>query len=120
MHQKHPSSSHSELDDSSEASQTQANQSQTSQTQTSQTQTEQNTSQAPETNQPSKEGTGLLSTLQTILGAMFGVQSEQQRQKDFEKGSPVQFIVGGIIFVIVFIFTILYFVNSAIENAAVS
>ncbi|GAA0204528.1 hypothetical protein GCM10009123_09890 [Kangiella japonica] len=115
MSQKHPTSSHSGLDNNAESKQ-----SQTSQSQTNHSQTSRNTTQASETNQPSKEGTGILSTLQTILGAMFGVQSEQQRQKDFEKGSPVQFIIGGIIFVVVFILTILYFVNSALENAGVS
>ncbi|AKE51438.1 DUF2970 domain-containing protein [Kangiella geojedonensis] len=63
------------------------------------------------------QGTGFWSTVQSVLGAMFGVQTEQQREKDFEKGSAVQFIVGGIIFVVVFILTILYFVNSALESA---
>ncbi|AOE49190.1 DUF2970 domain-containing protein [Kangiella sediminilitoris] len=71
---------------------------------------------------PSKEksinqGTGFWSTVQSVLGAMFGVQSEEQREKDFDQGNAVQFIVGGIIFVVVFILTILYFVNSALENA---
>lgn len=70
---------------------------------------------------PKKEkGTGFWSTIQSVLGAMFGVQSEEQREKDFEKGSAVQFIVGGIIFVVVFILTILYFVNSALESAGAS
>ncbi|WP_223668618.1 DUF2970 domain-containing protein [Kangiella shandongensis] len=67
--------------------------------------------------QEKSKGTGFWSTVQSVLGAMFGVQSEEQREKDFEKGSAVQFIVGGIIFVVVFILTILYFVNSALENA---
>ncbi|GAA4357944.1 DUF2970 domain-containing protein [Kangiella marina] len=71
------------------------------------------------TEEPQK-GTGFWSTVQSVLGAMFGVQSEEQRHKDFEKGSAVQFIVGGIIFVILFILTILYFVNSALENSGAS
>ena len=64
------------------------------------------------------QGTGLLSTVKSIVGAMFGVQSDAQREKDFDQGNAVQFIVGGIIFVVVFIMTILYFVNSALENAS--
>ncbi|GAA4344119.1 DUF2970 domain-containing protein [Kangiella taiwanensis] len=67
--------------------------------------------------QSSRTGTGFWSTVQSVLGAMFGVQSEEQREKDFEKGSAVQFIVGGLIFVVVFIVTILYFVNSALEGS---
>lgn len=63
------------------------------------------------------QGTGFWSTVQSVLGAMFGVQSEQQREKDFDQGNAVQFIVGGIIFVVVFILTILYFVNSALEGS---
>ena len=79
--------------------------------------------QATETNtdpQTKRSGTGFWSTIQSVLGAMFGVQSDEQREKDFEKGSAVQFIVGGVIFVVVFILTILYFVNSALEGSGVS
>lgn len=69
-------------------------------------------------NQPQKnQGTGLFSTIQSVLGAMFGVQSPSQREKDFEEGSPTQFIVGGLIFVIVFILGIIYIVNTAVESA---
>lgn len=75
-------------------------------------------SQNEPTSESSKnQGTGLLSTVKSIVGAMFGVQSDAQREKDFDQGNAVQFIVGGIIFVVVFIMTILYFVNSALENA---
>ncbi|PXF63860.1 DUF2970 domain-containing protein [Kangiella spongicola] len=114
MNQEHPSSSRPELDDSSEAKKTQENQ-----PQKSQSQEKQDSAETTETSPTSQDGTGLLSTLQTILGAMFGVQSEKQRQKDFEKGNPVHFIIGGIIFVVVFILTILYFVDTALENAGV-
>lgn len=115
MNQEHPSSSHPELGGSSEAKQASE-----SQPQTSKSEANQDTTQASEANPTSQDGTGILSTLQTILGAMFGVQSEKQRQKDFEKGNPIHFIIGGIIFVVVFILTILYFVNTALENSGVS
>lgn len=108
MKKEQPSSSHSELDDSVRSQQSQSTQ------ESNKEDSVKNTSQDSQT---SKEGTGIWSTVQTVLGAMFGVQSEQQRQKDFEKGSPVQFIVGGIIFVVVFILTILYIVNSAVDSA---
>lgn len=67
--------------------------------------------------QSDHEGTGFWSTVKSVVGAMFGVQSEEQRQKDFEKGNALHFIIGGLVFTIVFIFTILYFVNSALESA---
>ncbi|NVJ67080.1 MAG: DUF2970 domain-containing protein [Gammaproteobacteria bacterium] len=58
---------------------------------------------------------GFWSTVKSVLGAMIGVQSEAQREKDFEKADPVKLILGGIIFTVVFIFTILYFVNKILE-----
>ena len=83
----------------------------------SSTESEKTTDNSEQATGEKSQGTGFWSTVQSVLGAMFGVQTEQQREKDFEKGSAVQFIVGGIIFVVVFILTILYFVNSALESA---
>lgn len=88
-----------------------------SETQNSSTQNNTSNDNQQDNNQPSREGTGFWSTVKSVVGAMFGVQSEAQRQKDFEKGSALHFIIGGLVFTIVFIFTILYFVNSALENA---
>lgn len=80
---------------------------------------ESNNSTPPETapNQNTGQGTGFFSMIKSIAGGMFGVQSEAQREKDFQQGSATQFIIGGIIFTLIFIFTILYFVNSALESA---
>ncbi|MFW3616460.1 DUF2970 domain-containing protein [Billgrantia antri] len=35
--------------------------------------------------------------VKSVLAAFLGVQREQQRLKDFEKGNPVAFIVVGIV-----------------------
>ncbi len=59
---------------------------------------------------------GFWSTVKSVVGAMIGVQSEAQREKDFEKADPVKIILGGIIFTVLFIFTILYFVNKVLES----
>ncbi len=67
--------------------------------------------QPPET----EKTPGFWSTVVSVLGAMIGVQSESQREKDFKKADPVKLILGGIIFTVVFIFTILYFVNKILE-----
>ena len=76
--------------------------------------------QTNNSDQEKHQGTGFWSTVQSVLGAMFGVQSEEQREKDFDKGNAIHFIVGGILFVVVFILTILYFVNSALEGSGAS
>ncbi|MEC8001206.1 MAG: DUF2970 domain-containing protein [Pseudomonadota bacterium] len=49
--------------------------------------------------------------LQSILAAAFGVQSQRNRAKDFEEGNAGWFILAGIIFTVVFIFTVLTVVN---------
>ncbi|MCE8015018.1 DUF2970 domain-containing protein [Halomonas sp. MCCC 1A17488] len=35
--------------------------------------------------------------VKSVLAAFLGVQREQQRLKDFEKGNPIAFIVTGIV-----------------------
>jgi hypothetical protein len=59
---------------------------------------------------------GLLSVLQSVVAAMFGVQSDAKRQVDFEKGHPAEYIFIGIIMVVIFILTIVWVVNSAIAD----
>lgn len=69
-------------------------------------------------NTPGNETPGFWSTVKSVLGAMIGVQSESQREKDFEKADPVKLILGGIIFTIIFILTILYFVGKILEPSS--
>ena len=49
--------------------------------------------------------------LQSTLAAAFGVQSQRNRAKDFEEGNAGWFILAGITFTVVFIFTVLTVVN---------
>ena len=49
--------------------------------------------------------------LQSTLAAALGVQSQRNRAKDFEEGNPGWFILAGIIFTVVFVFTVLTVVN---------
>ena len=44
--------------------------------------------------------------LQSTLAAAFGVQSHKNRVQDFEEGNAGWFILAGIIFTVVFIFTV--------------
>lgn len=48
----------------------------------------------------------LLSVVKSILAAGIGVQTEKNRQHDFENGNPLAFIIGGIIFTLLFIATV--------------
>ena len=45
----------------------------------------------------------LISVVKSILAAAIGVQSDKNRTRDFEQGSPLTFIVGGIVFTLLFI-----------------
>ena len=49
--------------------------------------------------------------LQSTLAAAFGVQSHKNGVQDFEEGNAGWFILAGIIFTVVFIFTVLTVVN---------
>jgi hypothetical protein len=57
----------------------------------------------------------------TVLGsvfrAWFGVQSEENRRRDFASNNPVPFIVAGIIFVLVMIAGVIIAVNLALSGA---
>ena len=60
---------------------------------------------------------GIFSILQSVLAAMFGVQSEEKRQQDFESGHAGSYIFVGIAMVVIFVFTLIAIVNSILENA---
>jgi uncharacterized membrane protein YidH (DUF202 family) len=61
--------------------------------------------------QKQKERIGLIQVTLSVLAAMFGVQNHEKHQRDFEQGDPIQFIVIGILFVLLFIFTLIWIVN---------
>ncbi len=45
----------------------------------------------------------LLQIVKAVLGAFIGVQSEQQRVKDFQSNSALPYIVTALVFALVFI-----------------
>ena len=45
-----------------------------------------------------------LDVLKSVIASFFGVQSEKNRKRDFEKGDPSQFILVGLVLTILFIF----------------
>lgn len=57
----------------------------------------------------------LVSLLKTGFGALFGIQSNQQREQDFTSGKPIDFIALGITMVVVLLMGMLWLVNSIIS-----
>ncbi|SDZ95533.1 DUF2970 domain-containing protein [Alkalimonas amylolytica] len=49
--------------------------------------------------------------LKAVAGAFIGVQSEQQRQQDFNADSPMPYIVVGVIMALIFVVTVLLVVS---------
>jgi uncharacterized membrane protein len=50
---------------------------------------------------------GFWQVLKSILAAALGVQSEANRELDFTQGKPLYYIVGGLIFTLIFIVSLL-------------
>lgn len=46
---------------------------------------------------------GLRQILKAVFGAFIGVQSEQQRQQDFQTQSPLPYIIAGVVVTICFV-----------------
>lgn len=67
---------------------------------------------------PSKDAQkpSLISVVKSILAAGIGVQSDKNRTRDFEQGNPLSFIIGGIVFTLVFIATIAAIVGFVLSN----
>lgn len=59
---------------------------------------------------------GLLRALKSASAALFGVQSSNKHQQDFESDTPFPFILAGVILVITFIFILLGIVNAVIPG----
>ena len=52
----------------------------------------------------SKKKTGVVSIIQSVLSAAFGVQKRKNLERDFSEGKPAHFIIAGLIGTILFIF----------------
>lgn len=57
------------------------------------------------------KGPSLLQVVKAVLGAMIGVQSEQQREADFQATSPLPYIVVGLLATLFFVVILLLVVN---------
>lgn len=52
----------------------------------------------------------------STVAAAFGVQSKRNRERDFNQGKPVHFIVAGIVFTAVFVVGMVVLVNVVLSN----
>lgn len=59
----------------------------------------------------------MLSVIKSILAAFIGVQSNQNRQKDFTQGKASHFVIAGVIGVAVFIALLILIVNLVLSAA---
>lgn len=62
-----------------------------------------NSSESPD----SENSPGAISIALSVIAAAFGVQTEANRERDFEHGNPVVYIIAGIIFTVLFVLTIM-------------
>jgi len=60
---------------------------------------------------------GLFEVMKSVLSAMIGVQSDENRERDFNKGSAKDYVLVGIIFIIIFIVTLMMVVSSVVDNS---
>lgn len=56
-----------------------------------------------------------LQVVLSILAAFFGVQSEANRERDFSRGRPWQFIVAGVVMTALFIIIVLTVVGMVVD-----
>lgn len=57
----------------------------------------------------------MLSTLMSF----FGVQKSDVHERDFEKGSPIRFIIMGVVLTILFVLTLVMIVKIVLSSAGV-
>ena len=65
-----------------------------------------------------KNSPGIFSVILSVLAAMIGIQSDKNRERDFEKGHLGNYIFVGVIVVAIFVFTLISVVNNVLEDAA--
>jgi hypothetical protein len=47
----------------------------------------------------------------SVLAAAFGVQSRENKERDFSRGKPLHFIIAGLLFTVLFLATLITIVN---------
>lgn len=60
---------------------------------------------------------GFFQVVTSVGAAMFGVQSDKNRQRDFTRGKLWHYIVGGLIFAVIFIAVLISIVQYALSGS---
>jgi VIT1/CCC1 family predicted Fe2+/Mn2+ transporter len=63
-------------------------------------------------------GIGWMNVVKSTIAAACGVQTNANRQRDFQQGKPVAFIIAGLVFVLVFILGMYGLVQLVLSLAA--
>jgi len=69
--------------------------------------------------QPNEPPPSLWQVIQSVAAAFFGVQSERNRQRDFTRGKPSQFIIIGLLATALFVLIIVMIVKLVLRSAGV-
>jgi hypothetical protein len=64
-----------------------------------------------------KSGISPLSFMGSLLAGWFGVQSEANRERDFAHGKFSHFIIGGIVFAVLFVLVVVMIVQIVLKTA---
>ena len=74
--------------------------------------------QPAEGNEPEAGGLSLWQLIGSALSAAIGVQSSENRKRDFSRGTPGQFIAIGIIFTVLFVLVMIGVVRLVLSTVA--
>ena len=66
-----------------------------------------------------KDGLTVWQIIYSTMAAMFGVQKNERRIRDFSKGKPHQFIIAGLIATTIFVLTIILVVQLVLRAAGI-
>ena len=60
---------------------------------------------------PPRKKPGVFAIAFSVIAAAFGVQTDANRRRDFDADSPLPYILGGLLFTIVFVLVLIGIVN---------
>ena len=66
-----------------------------------------------------KDGLTVWQVIFSTMAAMFGVQKNERRIRDFSKGKPHQFIIAGLLAATIFVLTIILVVQLVLRAAGI-
>lgn len=67
------------------------------------------------TDEKQKKAPGLGQIVLSVLAAAIGVQTNKNREQDFQSSSIVPYIIAGIIFTALFLFSLIFIVSLVID-----